>query len=229
MIAKIRALLGSERGTTLPELLVGMLITSLVLGAAAVMFDTALRTNQRTIARADTVNASRISVESMSRSLRTAVVPQQSTDPSVTYPAFTTAEAAQVVFYANINNANNLAGFSQVTYQVVAGVLTQTIQTPDTPLPDSPPYGYTDASHSHSTVLASGVDSSQPLFTYYDKNGNVLPLSTTCPDGKTCLSSSDLNNVDAMDVRVTVAAPAGMSIGPSTYILRVAMPNHDSI
>lgn len=235
MISRLRAVIrGGDRGYTLAELLVGMVVTSLILAAAATMFDASLRTNQRTMSRTDTVNAARISVESMSRSLRTAVMPSQLNDTNSTEVAFLIGETAKASFYANINNSNNLIGPSRVTYQVTAGTLTQIIQVPDAHAVSDHNYQYCATSLASCTtaatqVLATGVSTTLPLFTYYDSLGNPLSLSSTCPDRRPCLSGANLSSVDSMDVRVAVNSPSGMSIGPSTYLLRVSLPNHDSI
>lgn len=222
-----------DAGFTLVELSMAMLVSSVVAAAAAVMFNVALKSNTTTEARLDSINTARVSVESMSRTLRTAVLPRQLDDAGNTDAAFLRAAADEVSFYANINNPNNAIGPSRVTYRIAGGRLEQTIQAPDAHAPDDHDYTYCDLAQvtcaRRSTTLAEGVVVNQPLFTYFDATGAPLALTASC-SGKPCLTGTGLEVVDAVEVRVVVAAPqrAGQ-IGPSTYITRVALPNNDAI
>lgn len=222
-----------DAGFTLVELSVAMLVSSVVAGAAAVMFTAALKSNTTTEARLDSINAARVSVESMSRTLRTAVLPRQLDDAGNTDAAFLRAAASEVSFHANINNPGNSIGPSRVTYRVTNGQLTQTIQAPNPHAPDDHDYTYCDLAVASclrsSTGLAVDVLTSAPVFTYYDQTGTPLALSASC-GGLPCLPAAGLEVIDAVEVRVVVAAPARAgSIGPSTYVVRVALPNNDAI
>lgn len=228
-----RARRRDDAGFTLVELTVAMVVSGVVATATAVMFNAALKSNTSTEARLDTINTARVSVESMSRSLRTAVLPRQLDDAGNTDAAFLRAASDEVAFYANIDNPNNIIGPSRVTYRVVDGRLEQTIQRPDPHDPDDHNYTYCDTTLSscpHSTrTLADGVVTTTPLFTYYDEAGAEMALTSAC-GSKACLPSTSLDVVDAVEVRVVVGPPPRADgIGPTTYVLRVALPNNDAI
>lgn len=222
-----------EAGFSLVELSVAMLVSSVVAGAAAVMFSAALKSSTTTEARLETINTARVSVESMTRTLRTAVLPRQLDDAGNTDAAFLRAAPSEVSFYANINNPDNLIGPSRVTYRVTGGRLSQTIQPPNPHTPDDHDYVYCDLAVAScprsTTALADTVVTSSALFTYFDETGTPLPLSASC-GGTPCLPTTGLEVIDAVEVRVVVAAPARAgNIGPTTYVVRVALPNNDAI
>jgi len=224
----------NDAGFSLAETIVGSFVALLVMGSAGAMFVSAIKSNRTSVARLDTVNQGRVAVESMGRSLRTAVLPSQLDDAaSVNDTAFLVGEANSVSFFANINNLGNTIGPSKVSYAInAAGSLIQTVQKP-LPDPVNHDFKYCDATLAScaKTVLdlADGVQSTRPLFVYYDQNGTVIPYSTTCPDGNPCLSGLDLGNVDAVDISVVLKQPSATTIGATTYLLRVSLPNHDSI
>ena len=222
-----------DAGVTLAETLVGMIVASLVMGAAATMFVAALQSNKLSIARLDTINEGRISVEAMGRTLRTAVLPKQLDDASSADAAFLQGESKAVSFYANINNLGNATGPSRVSYAVNASnQLVQTIQPP-LPLPVNHDFKYCDpllaSCYKKVTVLGTGIDTSAAIFVYYDQSGAPITFASICTDGQACLSGADLGNVDAVDLKLVLKQPNTTNIGPTTYLLRVSLPNHDSI
>lgn len=221
-----------DRGFTLVETIVGTVVASLVMAAAGVMFDAALRSNQSSEARMTTINDARIAVSEMGRTLRTAVLPSQLDDAGNKDTAFLQAESMTVSFYADIDNPGNTIGPSRVSYRVDAG--NQLIETLQRPLPNpvNHSFQYCDPTTSgcavRTTVLAQNVDVTSPVFVYYDNTGAVMPYNTTCA-GVPCLAGPDLANVDAVDIKVVLKPATRAPIGPTTYLLRVGLPNHDSL
>lgn len=221
-----------DAGMTLAELLVGTVVAAMVMAAAGTLFEVGMRSNATSTARLTTINQARVSVEAMGRSMRTAVLPSQLDDAGNTDTAFLQGEANAVSFYANINNLNNAVGPSRVTYVVDASKrLMQTVQAP-LPNPVSHDFKYCDPTLASCakavTVLGEGVDLTVPLFRYYDSTGAVISYASTCPDGNACLAGTALANVDAIDLSLVLRS-AGVTIGPTTYLLRVSLPNHDSV
>jgi hypothetical protein len=219
---------------SLAEMLVGMVVSSIVMGAAAVMFTVAIESNTTTEVRLDTINSARVSVEAMSRSLRTAVLRSQLSDTSAPTgeAAFLSAAPAGVEFYANVNNVDGTVGPSRVSYAVTGGSLVQTTQPPE-PLPaGSYEYQYCDLSVAscfrRTQLLADGVDTSAGVFTYYATDGSVILPTGTCGGGP-CLGPTDLARVDAVEIRVQVRSTKHPKLGPSTYVTRVALPNNDAV
>lgn len=216
---------GTDNGISLVEVLVAMVLMSIVLVTCATLYLGSLRTTKGTQGRLEEINDGRIAISSMGRTLRTAILPKQLSDASSTETAaFIEATPLSIRFYANIDNPNNAIGPSKVTYQVVSGVLTQTIQRPNAFDPANPVFIFCAPSPTCPTlnkVLARGVVvSGDPIFTYYDVLGDQLTGST--------LTDDQLETVDAVDVSVTVANP-GVGGNGSTFVLRVALPNHDAV
>jgi type II secretory pathway pseudopilin PulG len=217
---------GADRGITLVEVMVATVLTSIVLVTCATLYLGSLRTTKGTQGRLEEINDGRIAISSMGRTLRTAILPSQLFDTtSVETAAFIEATPTSIRFYANIDNANNAIGPSKVTYSVSSGVLSQTVQRP-MPVadPTKPVYIYCAPGPGcvvPSKVLARGVVlSGDPIFTYYDALGNKLTGAT--------LTAAQLEVVDSIDISVTVAK-SGVGGNGSTYVLRVALPNHDAV
>lgn len=170
--------------------------------------------------RLDQAQQAKSAVESASKVLRTAVPPSlvHSGDPLKV--AFVSAEWNKVVFYANLDNANDVRGLSKVTYALsAAGTLVETVQ---------PPSGMSGGSYTYCTVGAVGCVASgrtlarklvysaaKPLFTYYSGSSGA---ELSAP-----LNSDDLNAVTSIDLAVSVRA--GSEVAASTVLTRVSLTN----
>jgi prepilin-type N-terminal cleavage/methylation domain-containing protein len=220
----------NDAGFTLAELLVSMLVLGILLTAVSGLFFANLKSTQTTSVRLKQTNQARTAMESISRILRTAVLPSSlasCTNCGAT-AAFIQGSASKVSFYANIDNGGNVVGPSQVVFDVdAAGTLTQTVQPPD---PGSAAVGYTWTTCTvgapgclmRRTVLATGVQTSgQPVFTYY-AFGSQTPMSGD-------LTATQLANVDAVDIQVTTKLPGASGAGPVTFVQRVSLPNVDTV
>ncbi len=219
-----------DGGFTLAEVLVAMLTLGILLTAVSALFFANLKSTQTTSVRVKQTNQTRLAMESMSRILRTAVLPSSlasCTNCGAT-TAFIQGSAFRVAFYANIDNGSNAVGPSQVVFAVDAnGTLTQTVQPPD---PGSASVGYTWTTCTlgapgcslRQTVLATGVRmSGDPLFTYY-AFGSQTPMTGT-------LTATQLSNVDAVDIELSTELQGGRTSAPVTLIQRVALPNVDTV
>lgn len=226
-----------EDGLSLAELLVTVVVGSLVLGAAAVIFSSAIRSSTTTQRRLDTTNSGRVAMDALTRSLRTAVLPSQLDDLTSTDAAFLRATADGLSFYANLQNdpgpsatADDIAhlGPRRVSYAVEGGVLVQTLQTPNAHTVDDHDYTYCDLTVGGCAVTRlalSPVSTAAPLFTYYGNGGARLDLDPSCG----CLLPTALLAVDAVEVRLSIAQPGTSPAAPTTYLSRVALPNHDAV
>jgi prepilin-type N-terminal cleavage/methylation domain-containing protein len=226
-----------EDGFTLTELVVACMIMGLVTSGGFLVLTGALRTSQGTKDRLTDINNARLAVSSMSRSLRTAVLPSQLDDnTSGVTAAFIQGGATSVSFYADINNpvtlpvsGNTRYGPSQVSYTVTGPttnqVLTQTIQPPNLHDVNDHNYQYCTPGSAgcvvYTTVLARGVDASasKPLFVYYQADGTVLGT----------LSAGNLDDVDSIDIRVGMDNVSTSPMGTSSFTTRVSLPNHESL
>jgi prepilin-type N-terminal cleavage/methylation domain-containing protein len=220
-----RLRIGGDRGVTLVELGVTMMIMGVIAATATSLYIGSLRTATGTQSRLEEVNDGRIAFSAMSRSLRTAILPSQLYDTSSTETAaFIEATPFSMKFYANVNNPRNTIGPSRVTYSVTAnGELVETMQRPNQPVVNNkyvycvPPAPGCTVSRK---VLARGVNPATPIFTYYDALGATLTGST--------LDQDQMEVIDSVDVTVTVQQP-GSGGGGTTYVNRIALPNHDAV
>jgi prepilin-type N-terminal cleavage/methylation domain-containing protein len=224
-MAGLRRRFSADRGLTLVELAVTMMIMGVLASAATALYQTSLRTTTGTQSRLEEINDGRIAVSAMSRSLRTAILPSQLYDTSSTETAaFIEATPLSMRFYANINNPDNSIGPSRVTYTVsAAGELVETMQPPNQPVINNK-YVYCDPAATGCVVsrkvLARGIDPAAAIFTYYDALGAALTGSV--------LTQAQMESIDAVDVTLTVEQPGSGGDG-TTYVNRIALPNHDAV
>jgi hypothetical protein len=208
-----------------------MVVSLIVIGGLTGIYFSTARTYSLTQTRLTQTNDARNGVETMSRLLRTAVMPKQLQDLSSSDAAFLSADYNIVKFYANIDNPNNSIGPSRVALWVNAqNELWEKVQPPDQAPSVTYDYAYTDCTVGapgckiKQILLAKGVkyDASHPVFKYYDTNQAQI-VSTP-------ISGSALGNIDSVEVELTVTDTNGMgSVAPTTYVERVALPNHAEI
>jgi prepilin-type N-terminal cleavage/methylation domain-containing protein len=213
---------GTDRGLGLVEVLVAMALSSIVLATCATLFLSSMRTTTGTSARLEEINDGRVAISAMGKALRTAILPSQLFDTTSTAEAaFIEATPTSIRFYANLNNDSNTVGPSKVSFSVVSGQLRESVQKPLAFDPDNPKFIYCSTCTGPYTVLARGVLlTGAPIFTYYDALGNTLTGAT--------LTLDQLEIVDSVDISVTVAK-RGVGGNGSTFVLRVALPNHDAV
>lgn len=172
---------GDDRGTTLVELVVTMVIFAVLMSSVATLTLGIQRTDRGTVARVDRTADAWIALRTMSRSISRAVVPTALGGSSST--AVVTAGPTALTFFAHLDDPDGSRGPTRVEYAVVDGILTQTLRIPkdgtrDTYCADG------DASTAcagrvSTTVLGREVRSTaaDPLFVYRDTAGEV----TTTP------------------------------------------------
>jgi prepilin-type N-terminal cleavage/methylation domain-containing protein len=224
--AKIRRT-GRDGGYTMVEMMVVVAILGIVLAAVQTTLIMAQKTVSGSGARVDQTSQAKAAIDSITKVLRTAVLPSQlnGTGAVSTAAAFIQGTKTSVQFYANINNDANITGPSRVTYNIdAAGNLTETIQPPDAHAVGD--YNYTYCTPGAGCVvptriLARHVSTTQTLFTYYVKNGAAITDTT--------LTATDLASVDSVDVVVQVKASANQTIQATTLYARVTLPNADAV
>lgn len=220
-----------DSGVTLLEMIVVVGILGLVIALAFGMLITITKQIGVNAVRIDQSAQSKVAMDSMTKSLRTAVLPKQllASCTNCDSSAFITGEVRKVKFYANLNNdytvtaspsAMTTNGPSQVTYAVdSAGNLVETIRRPDPHLSSATTYTFTCVQGVGGCVvttrtIATKVSTTQTLFTYYDRTGATLtpPLTT---DG--------LSSVDSVDI--TLQVQISPNTAPLQTVTRVFLPN----
>ena len=211
---------GPDAGFSLPELLVAMALTSILLAALAGIFTSNLRTTSRISAKVTATADARLAVDTMSRRLRVAVA------PDATQAAFTTTDPRSVTFYASLVGA--AAGGvttravdpkpTKVEYSVVpatySGQATTCLREVLTPAVGSAaPYTY-PASGSTTRCLAYGTLNADgaPLFTYFQSGSGTAPAA----------SRDDVRSVGAS---LSIAATSGGQRAATAAATRVTCPN----
>jgi hypothetical protein len=223
-----------DAGVTLAEMSVTSLVLGLLLAAIAGMVISGERITSGVKERLDQSNSATIAMQRISRNLRTAVLQSQLTTAciisSCTDSAFLVGSPTQVSFYADVDNPKNAVGPSRVSYTVTGGQLIETVQKPDSPVPDTSGYHYCTAGTTgcviRTEVLARGVQTTNPVFAYYTAAAPSTPMAMATGNS---LSAAQLKTVDSIDVTLQVLLPAGPAVGGATMVQRVALPNADSV
>ena len=222
-----------DDGVTMAELAVTSVVLTMLVSSLVLVVTTSQRVSMGVKERLDQSNTATISMERMSRNLRTAVLQSQLTTACVstacTDAAFLVGSPTSVQFYADIDNPHNTVGPSRVTYTLTAGVLLETVQRPDSPTPDASGYHYCTPGGScvvRATTLATGVQRATALFTYYTA---AAPTTAMVMGTGGVLTADQLKSVDSIDITIQVVTAGGANVGGATLYQRVALPNADSV
>jgi hypothetical protein len=225
-----------DDGTTLSEIL----IVAVLLGVIGAIVASYLIATQRqatvTRIRLSDLDQARIAVDSIVKTVRTAVEPAQlqlgcdnCLGPASASTALTSATATKVQLFANFGDP---AGPVLVTFEVAydAGsklaTLTETRQPPDAG--SAPDVTYTACTRGAPTcgitqrTLVRGIVWPLPrsVFAYYDNTGSAL-----VPPNEDSLSSAQLITVDSVDVTLPVRSPSAFGPRTTTVTQRVTLPN----
>jgi prepilin-type N-terminal cleavage/methylation domain-containing protein len=229
----LRRIRRTDDGVTLTELLVTMVVLGLLVSATVLMVNASMRVSSANKERLDQSNSATIAMQRVSRTLRTAVLQSQLTTTCTlsicTESAFLKGTPTSVQFYADVDNPKNSVGPSRVTYDVTGGVLTETLQKPDSPTPDAAGYHYCTPGPGcaiRTTVLATDVSSAAAIFSFYTSADpvNAIPLATGSQ-----LTAAQLKVVDSIDVSLNVQRAGGANVAGASMVQRVALPNADSV
>jgi prepilin-type N-terminal cleavage/methylation domain-containing protein len=187
----------SERGFTLIELMVATTLLSLVIGSAfgvvIVMQNQAVKTTDRFTAEGEAQTIA----DRITKDLRTAVA------PSSTTAAFASADTNDVVYYASLANLNNGHGPTRLhAYASLVPATNVYVFHEDATLPDntSVPGNYTYTTGTPVNRLdGKYLDTSQPIFSYYDSH---FPVPNKIATPITTLA--DLRSIDQVCVNLRV-------------------------
>ncbi|WP_166139074.1 PulJ/GspJ family protein [Nocardioides ochotonae] len=220
-----------DRGMTLAELLVAMAIFTILmtgLGTTAVLV---IRTTAALENRLDNATQSQVSVDAVSKVLRTAVLPEQATElacPTCADTALKAATRTRVQFYANLNTVGSAPLL--VTLELerdthaaqTSGQLVQRIQRPIINTATQS-YSYCDATlptcSVQKRVLARGLAwPAVDTFFYYDSGGTLITLAS--------LGDVELPLVSSVEIALKVQTVRGNTrYKPATVFKRVRLPN----
>jgi prepilin-type N-terminal cleavage/methylation domain-containing protein len=169
----------SERGFTLVEVMVATSLLSVVLASAfgvlGVMQNQAMKTSDRFSATSEAQTIA----DRITKDLRTAVA------PSSTTAAFASADQNDVVFYANLANLNTGTGPTRLhAYVSLVPATGVYVFHEDYTQPDasSTPGNYTYSATPTTRLDGQYIQTSQPIFSYYDATSptpNLIPTPIT--------------------------------------------------
>lgn len=209
-----------DDGFTLAEMLTVITLLSLISALAFGALIQAQKTVRGNQNRLDQTQQAKAAMETMSKTIRTAVLPSQIGGSNTDVAAFLQADWNRVSFYGNLYNEANANGPSKVSYELKpSGQLLETVQ-PASGVNGSGAYTYCTPGPGcrvYTRTVARNVvyDSTKPLFVYN---------SVTAPNGMTTpLNSTTLPSVNSIDVQLSVKA--GKEVVASTVVTRVSLPN----
>jgi prepilin-type N-terminal cleavage/methylation domain-containing protein len=229
----LRRLRRCDDGVSLAELIVTMVVLGILVSVTVLMVSASMRVSSASKERMDQSNSATIAMQRVTRTLRTAVLQSQLTSTCTlgicTESAFLQGTRTSVQFYADVDNPKNSVGPSRVTYAVTGGVLTETVQKPDSPTPDASGYHYCSPGPGcviRTTVLATDVQTAAPLFSFYNAADPVNAISLAVGAQ---LTAAQLKSVDSIDVSLNVQRAGGANVAGASMVQRVALPNADSV
>jgi hypothetical protein len=208
-----------ERGLTLAEIWMTVILLVLILGVSFSAMSSLTNAVAGTDRRVTNLNEARTLMAVTSKDLRTATRLQAGT------AAFLTANANEVIFYANIGNSSGATSVVDAgPRKVRIYVDTSTRLIAEVTKPDStsvaPNYTYVNGP---TTVRYVGKyvanTASQPIFSYYDVN-NVALTSTP-------LSAADRLAVRQVKITLAIKKTTTYQVGTTTLVNRVRLPNLD--
>ena len=174
-----------------------MSLLSVVVAAAFKVVSSMQREAQITTNRFTAEGEAQTIADRITKDLRAAVT------TSATGAAFVSADVSDVTFYANLADPNGPTKLhAYLTLQPATNVyLFHEDATP--PDPGGSPGNYTYTGAASTRIDGQFLDTSQPMFTYFDADGNPIPTPITTLPALRSIDSVGIN----LRVRVTPNAP----------------------
>jgi type II secretory pathway pseudopilin PulG len=206
-----------ERGITLVELLVAMALTAIVATLVVSIVATASRTlSSQALATTNSETAA-LAMRELTRVLRSGA-PIRLTGSTATTPIVSAAGTASLTVTSYVDSVVDPSVPVRVLFAVTDGTLTEQRFTV-TPVGDA----FTIATTGGATrTLARGLTTTaaEPLFTYYDAAGVIIPI----PTGGT-LPETDLPRIAAVRITVRVQRDDSQRASSVTIDNTVGLPN----
>jgi len=222
---------GDDAGFSLPELLVVMLLSSIVLAAVAVVFNGSMRVARTASVKGNTTGDARIAMDAMIRRLRVAVVPPGGTSPfgmAATAAAGTNyatgadpvPTATEVAFFASLTTAGSTSDPAPTLVDYSIDAAAKCLREKMTPASGTAPSFTWPLASTRSRCLIFGVintDGSR-LFTYF-------------PDGKTAtaltvsLAAANAKSIDSVGIDLAVTGTTTTDVLPTKESGRVTLTN----
>jgi type II secretory pathway pseudopilin PulG len=213
----------SDAGTTLPELLVSIILFGVVGAAVSVAMIATIRTTRGTDERVQNLSGAQLAVEDMSKLIQTAArLPVAAGNP--VSPAIIVATQSELKFYGYDKPGSPP---SIIDFSVSNGDLIETV-TPSTNSGANaclPPYTY---GGSRSRVLAQGLGESPAIFSYAEQPEHAAVLGgqpLTMTGSPPALSSADRASVELVTILLEVDHDPNPGVASTVAKTVVALPN----
>jgi type II secretory pathway pseudopilin PulG len=210
LIRRLRRAHDEERGLTLVEMTITIMLFALVMTVIMKGFMSFQSLATGEDLRLQNLDEARLIMDAVSKDVRTATMLTAGTSP------FIVADALHVTFYANLNTTTGPKKIDLSIDSTVptAPVLVEKVTASD---PGSNPPTYTTLTPTTRLVGKYVTNStSLPLFTFYDQAGTLL----TTP-----LSSADLLAVRQVGINLSVRKSVNQYLPATTITTRVSLPN----
>ncbi|HEY3723177.1 MAG TPA: prepilin-type N-terminal cleavage/methylation domain-containing protein [Acidimicrobiia bacterium] len=216
-MTRIRRARGA-RGQTLFEVVVVVALLSLVMTMVYKGIDSATNAITGTEKRLANLDEARVLMAVTTKDLRTATRLQPGTSP------FVLADSREVVFYANLNNdgsGSTVVANGPRKVRIYVDASSQLIEQVTKPDAASvpPAYTYNGAATNRFVGRFIANTASNPIFRYFDSNGNELtpePLSATARLG-----------VDSVQIMLSIRKSTTLKVANTTLLNTVRLPNVD--
>jgi Tfp pilus assembly protein PilE len=179
-LRRLRARLADERGLTLPELLVALPVSVVLLLVTVTILNVSIKQSGNITDRVEAIQRGRTTMERITRQLRSQVC------PATTGAAITSASNSSITFYVDLTGGASAPEQHTVTFDSTAGTVTQYdyVGTGTWPSMSFPSVTRTSVLLANTSAV-SGTN----FFTYYgyDSNGNVSATPFTTPVSSTNL------------------------------------------
>jgi prepilin-type N-terminal cleavage/methylation domain-containing protein len=217
-----------DAGFSLPELLVVMMLSSIVLAAVAVVFNGSMRVARAAIAKGSTTADARIAMDAMLRRLRVTVAPLDGTNAfgmagtvaGTNYPTGVdpVPSATEVAFFASITTAGSPADPAPTLVDYSIDTAAKCLREKLTPASGAAPPFTWPAANTRSRCLVFGVlntDGSR-LFTYYADGKTSTALTVT-------LAADNAKSIDSVGINVSIAGATTPDVPPTKLAGRVTL------
>lgn len=224
----MRAATKSQRGTTLIEMSVVLLVLGIILAAVTAAFISARRTTDGIDNRLENLGEAQILMQALTKDIRTATPIPDAAGGQL--PAFRYAGPDHAQFYANLNTtsvdiAPKLVDISIDRTNPTAPVLVElitdpyvlTTETPTYPDPVGDPTGYATRTKKRLVGrFTTNNDTTKPLFVYRDaQNDLAAPLGDPLKASK----------VLAVFIKLSVRKSTSLAVKATTLENQVRLPN----
>ena len=194
---RARARTRSESGYTLIESMIALMLLSIVIAAAFGVVSSMQRASMFTTNRFTAEGEAQTIADRITKDLRSAVT------TSAVGAAFASADVNDVTFYANLADPKGPTRL-HAYLTLLAGTNVYLFHEDATPpVAGGSPGNYTYTATPSTRIDGKYLDTSQPIFSYFDADGNPIPTPITTTAALRSIDSVGIN----VRVRVTPQAP----------------------